>query len=156
MEMTEYCNDGCVLVECGLQGNSDILGCTDDEIEECYGDRRDIADQFSDKIKHLKCFQDAVIGYDYGHINYAVASYCVKNGHISCLRYLHQINNMLKWHNDIAEVAIENNQLECLKYILYFMGNFLIKSENISVFNECTEFLSINKEFLDKQFFKRL
>ncbi len=138
------CDDGCVLVELALQGNKKILNCTKEQWEEIIEydyDRREISDSFCDHLEHFKCFKEAVIGYEYGHINYSVASYCVKNGHLNCLKYLHQ-NTQLQWHNDLAVVAIENSQLLCLKYIVEFMGDYKIYDNYVCSNNECIEYIS--------------
>ena len=138
------CDDGCIKVELALQGDRNVLNCTeeqyDDLLENDY-DRREISDTLCDHLRHFKCFQDAVIGYDCGHINYSVASYCVQNGHLNCLKYLHQ-NGGLHWHTDLAMVAIEHSQLSCLKYIVEFMGSYCIdfQYDNKQSVGECMEY----------------
>jgi len=59
---------------------------------------------------------------DYGHINYALAAYCVIKGHNQCLKHLQRNSNFM-WHADLATVTSENNNIECLKYILEYMGD---------------------------------
>lgn len=66
------------------------------------------------KLSPYKCWRD-IENEDYGHLNYAVMAYAVKQGHISCLKMLYEIG--ADWHEDLLVVAKEEDQLECLKYI---------------------------------------
>ncbi len=93
------CNDGCIVVEKLLQG--------------AETDRLDIIDQNYDKLKQHKCFQE-IEDEEYGHINYAVMAYAASNGHLNCIKTLHE-NTDVMWHTDLAIVAAENNQLDCLQ-----------------------------------------
>ena len=79
---------------------------------------------------------------DYSDTNYEQIGRSVQYGHLECLKMLHFMGN--DWHQDIAVVAIENNELECLKYIIENMGRVntkeqLLQTENIS--KKCVEYL---------------
>ena len=101
------CNDGCIVVEKLLQG--------------AETDRLDIIDQNYDKLKQHKCFQE-IEDEEYGHINYAVMAYAASSGHLNCIKTLHE-NTDVMWHTDLAIVAAENNNLDCLQYIIEHMGD---------------------------------
>jgi|688.fasta_scaffold71798_6 hypothetical protein len=79
---------------------------------------------------------------DYSDPNYEQIGRSVQYGHLVCLKMLHFMGK--DWHNDIAVVAIENVQVECLKYIIENMGRVdtkekLLQTENIS--SKCVEYL---------------
>lgn len=88
-------------------------------------DMYEVIDNNFDLLKKFKCTQPIIDG-DYGHINYALMAYATKNGHLECLKKLHKLG--ADWHTDLAEVAAENNQIECLKYIMERMGRVCYKS----------------------------
>jgi hypothetical protein len=79
------------------------------------------------KLIKLEAYKSIVNG-DFGHINYALAAYCVSNNHIECLKKLHQTVD-LEWHNDLAIVALECNNITGLKYIVNEMRNVEITPE---------------------------
>lgn len=108
------CDKGCVKVDKILQGELDE--------DELCDDRSEIIDIFDDQLSEYPCYLEIIDG-DYGHLNYAVAAYVVKNGHFDCLKELYETTNGFMWHNDLASVAIENNRLNELKYILEKMGD---------------------------------
>lgn len=101
------CKDGCIQMGKILYNNE----------EEC-DDMHELIT--FDLLKKYKCGQPIIDG-DYGHINYALMSYATKHGHLECLKKLHKEFGA-DWHSDLAQVAAENNQLECLKYIMENMG----------------------------------
>ena len=71
----------------------------------------------------LDCYNE-IYQNDYGHINYALASYCAEKGHLECLEHLHEDKDIeLLWYNDLAIVAFENGNFECLLYIVKVMGD---------------------------------
>ena len=102
------CDKNCCLV-------GKLLYCSEiDDIEEAN-------DEYSDELLKCMSYQE-IMEDDYGHINYALAAYCVIKGHNQCLKHLHRNSNFM-WHADLATVASENNNIECLKYILEYMGD---------------------------------
>lgn len=75
---------------------------------------------------------------NYGHMNYAVATWSFK-----LLKQVHTKYGT-SWHTNLAQVAIEFNKLKCLKYIMGHMGdvncgNSLLKMKNIS--QECKKYI---------------
>lgn len=123
-EAEAVCRDGCVVVELALGGYEKVLNCTaEDDVEEMSRD--EIRDNFCSHLEHYKCFQDAIVGFDYGHINYAVAAYCVENNHLNCLKTLHKTGRLM-WHNHLAMLALEHGNLPVLQYIVENMGDYRI------------------------------
>ena len=80
----------------------------------------------------------AVVSGDFGHTNYALAAYCVTIGHVNCLKQLHT-DAILQWHDDLADVAIECDNLECLTYVVAEMGDVTIHPSPIGP--NCKEFV---------------
>ncbi|AYV82984.1 MAG: hypothetical protein Hyperionvirus3_130 [Hyperionvirus sp.] len=123
------CKDGCIQVEKLLN-------------DEKYDDRSDAEDANFDKLCKFKCYNSIREG-DYGDMNYAVAAYAVEKGHLGCLQTLHKKYDLM-WHADLAEVAIENNQFECLQYIMEHMGDVNCCREsltNSNINDKCKEYI---------------
>jgi len=123
------CCDGCVEVELILQSNEDISRST---LEYMY----------TDKLNEYKCYQALD---QCGHINYAVMSYAAKKGHLDCIKYLHQ-NTYVMWHNDLAIVAAESDQLECLKYIVEQIGDVSVSLSCVTS-EECIKYIKTLCDF---------
>jgi len=88
--------------------------------EEFEGDYYELVNIKYDELKNFKC-ADPIIDDEYGHINYALMAYATSHGHLDCLKELH-VTYEAGWHTDLAGVAIENDQFECLQYIMEKMG----------------------------------
>ncbi len=110
------CTDGCVEVEL-------LIGYE----EKNYN-----------KLTQYECYQKID---DYGHINYAVMAYATTHGHIDCLKKLHKNGSM--WHTDLAIVAAENDQIECLQYIIEEMGDITYEEKDFKYIksSECLNYL---------------
>jgi hypothetical protein len=52
-----------------------------------------------------------------GHVNYALPAYCVEIGHVNCLKKISK-EPKFTFHYDLPILAIENDDLEILKFIL--------------------------------------
>lgn len=105
-----------------------------DEYEGCA----DAEEQEGETLIKYEAY-DAIYGGEYGHINYALASYCVYMGHIECLRNIYN-NTDMQWHADLADCAIEKDNLECLKFIVEVMGDVTIDSKEKNVGKNCEEY----------------
>lgn len=105
------CDAGCVPVYFLMEGEED--GSESDE--EVSDDRRK-------ELQRWPCWA-AVTSGEYGHIRYAVASYCVQHGHLACLKYLAEHADWLEYHADLAEVAAREGHEDVLDYILSHMGD---------------------------------
>lgn len=81
-----------------------------------------------------------IYGGEYGHINYALATYCVHSGHLDCLKNIYKNTNMM-WHADLADVAIEADNLECLKFIVDVMGDVTISSKDKEIKKNCKKYV---------------
>lgn len=116
------CEDGCVIVQRYLKSK-----------------------RYIGRIRELKCYQE-IINENYGHLNYAVMSYAASKGHIECIKQLHEKqlreNDAALWHSDLAIVAAENDQLECLKYIIQQMGKVNCDPNNYKdIPNRCKTYM---------------
>ena len=80
----------------------------------------------------------------FGHINYALTSYCVENNHLNCLKNLYENLTYLQWHNDLAIVALENNNPDCLKYIVETMGDVRVTPEIVLYLKNNTTIKKLN------------
>jgi len=108
------CDDGCVQLELLLHpkwydDDCERSSCSESELEKypCFGEVMD------------NC----------GHHRYAVMSYATKKGHLNCLIRLHKLG--AAWHNDLAMVAVESDQLHCLRYIVEQMGDVAVNKEEL-------------------------
>jgi len=131
----EKCKDGCIRVEKILQ--------RDDKYH-----RSEVAKHQHKRLTKYKCYNEISEENDepYGHINYAVMSYAADNGHLHCIKYLHQRTNV-DWHNDLAIVAAKVNQLECLKYIATVMGEVFYNLKNLDCPEECKKYIESSNLF---------
>jgi hypothetical protein len=103
-----------------------------------YSDE-DAEETQKDELSKYEAYEQIWPG-DYGHINYALAAYCVDIGHIECLKKLYTDLD-LEWHLDLADCAIEKDNLECLKFIVEVMGDVKICSKNKNVRKNCKEYV---------------
>lgn len=88
----------------------DILYCMSNEY-----DMEEIIDMYENELQKYDAYIEMQeIG---GHINYVLPYYCVEIGHVNCLKYISKLPNFM-YHNDLAMCAIDNDQLECLQYIV--------------------------------------
>lgn len=112
---TFCCNKGCINVGEILYDNESEYSIS--EIEE----RR------QNELIKFDCYNE-IYRHDFVDINYALSAYCVKIGHLNCLKILHQNGNLV-WHNDLAIYALECNKINCLKYIVECMEDVEITPE---------------------------
>jgi hypothetical protein len=118
------CDKGCYEVGCIL-------------FSENYDSCCDAEENESVNLSNHEAYNEIVFG-EYGHINYALAAYCVKMKHIECLKKIYKNTDML-WHSDLADCAIEEDDLECLKFIVEVMGDVEIYSKHIGI--NCKEYV---------------
>ena len=125
------CSKGCYEVGLILFGLKD----SDNETNTDFGEN-----EKKNKRKLLKyeAYRKMSDGMKYGFIKYALASYCVDVGHADCLRKIHK-NLDVHWHADLADCAIEKDDLECLKVIIEEMGDVKIDVKNIG--DNCREYV---------------
>ena len=67
------------------------------------------------ELENYKAFNE--VFEDRGNENYALPEYCVKTGHLDCLKTISKLPNFM-YHSDLAICATEYDNLECLKFIL--------------------------------------
>ena len=147
---TLVCEDGCVAVEKILQGEDENfeecvekmetksktndMDDDDDEVTYDDEDRFSIIHNRKDELRKYKCFREIDDGH-FGHPNYSVTAYAVLHGHLECLKTLHK-KVCAMWHVDLAQVAHESNQPECLDYILKCMGNVEWEGKRVDLISE--------------------
>jgi hypothetical protein len=126
------CQDGCVPTEIWINFE-----------EENYLDLDNYQETWnylaSEKVEKTQCLQ--VID-DYGHWNYAVTAYAASKGHLKCLESLRELG--ASYHSDIAIVAAENGQYECLVFIVKNFTEYeldLTGTEHVED-PQCREFLT--------------
>ncbi len=130
------CDKGCYEVGSILYGE-DYEGCEDAEEKQ------------GDILTRYEAY-NAIWPGDYGHTNYALASYCVDVGHIECLKKLHG-NVELQWHNDLADCVIEKDNLECLKFVVEVMGDVEIKCKDKKLGRNCRKYVrGLGARVIDK------
>jgi len=101
-----------------------------------FGDE-DAEENQKDELSKYEAYEQICSG-EYGHINYALAAYCVDKGHIECLKKIYKNTDMM-WHSDLADCAIERDDLECLNFIVEVMGDVKICSKKVGV--NCKEYV---------------
>lgn len=105
-----------------------------------YNDDDNIENKF-DEISKYEAY-NAIYSGEFGHENYALPAFCVCNGHLECLKKLHKNKEFkLMWHFDLSNVAIENDNLECLIYILENMGDVDDKFDLNCVGKQCMNYV---------------
>ena len=72
---------------------------------------------------------------------YALAYYCVHNGHLECLKEISK-EPYFMYHGDLACYAVEENQLECLKFIVEELKNVYIPKEIDNVGQDCLDYVN--------------
>ncbi len=120
------CDKGCYEVGCILY-DEEYYGCSDAE------------EKAGDILTRYEAY-NAIWPGDCGHINYALASYCVSIGHIECLKKLHY-NVDLQWHSDLADCVIYNDDLECLKFVIEVMGDVNIRTNDDELGVNCRDYV---------------
>ncbi len=120
------CDKGCYEVGCVLYGGD-------------YEDRDEAEEKGRDILTRYEAY-NAIWPGDYGHINYALASYCVYMGHVECLKKLHY-NVELQWHSDLADCVIYNDDLECLKFVVEVMGDVNIDCKDDELGVNCRDYV---------------
>ena len=73
--------------------------------------------------------------------NYALAYYCVSNGHLECLKQISK-EPCFMYHGDLACYAAEENQLECLKFIVEELTDVYIPKEIDNVGQDCIDYVN--------------
>ncbi len=133
------CNKGCYEVGHILFGGE-------------YEDR-DEAEEKANDILHTYDAYESIWALDYGHMNYALAAYCVDVGHIECLKKLHS-NVDLQWHSDLADCVIEKDNLECLKFVVEVMKGVNIESNDKALGNNCRDYVKgLDSKSLDSRWY---
>jgi hypothetical protein len=86
--------------------------------------------KYEKNLSKYEAYNKMSDGMIYGDIKYSLAAYCVAIGHSDCLKKLYK-NTDIHWHADLADCAIEKDDLECLKVVIEDMGDITIRSQNI-------------------------
>ncbi len=108
------------------------------------------------EISHYEAF-DAL--YDVGNPLYNLPAYCVEIGHIECLKTISKEEQFM-YHADLAMIAVEQDNLECLKYIIEEMGDVKLNLNDQDVGPNCKDYvndilLKLNGQtYIDKNIFK--
>lgn len=76
-------------------------------------------DNTDNEISHFEAYEAL---YDGCHPQYNLPAYCVEINHVDCLKTISKEKNFM-WHADLAIIAIENDNLEALIYIVDNMGD---------------------------------
>ena len=118
------CNKGCVEVA---------------KIVSEYEDIEEAEENASSELQKYECYNKICEG-DYGHITYALLAYCISNGHLDCIKKIRENEDyFFAYHADSADVAIENNNIEMLKYIVEELGDVTISTAHMN--NECKKYI---------------
>lgn len=78
--------------------------------------------------------------YNDGHPHYILPAYCVEIGHIECLKKIAKEEQFM-YHSDLAQIAIEHDNLECLQYIVEDLGDVNVDIDINNVGQHCKEYV---------------
>ena len=79
-----------------------------------------------------------------GHLNYALPFYCMKIGHLQCLRDLSKHPRwQFMYHDDIVICCVDHDQLDCLRFFLEEQQLPLTRDDlsNIKIGPKCQDYL---------------
>lgn len=125
-----HCDKGCCVVGSILYG-------------ENYEDIED-AEELEEEILIQHEAYTQIYQEEFGHINYALPSYCVSINHLECLKTISLEPNFM-YHSDLAICAVESDNLECLKFIVEVLGD--VQLEFVEVGPNCEKYVkTIKKE----------
>ena len=117
------CDSGCIPSHLRLRKKIYIEynELSSDHSSDGYDDGMVCSDTIHIPNENLKCYHSIMLDKKHGQINYdqlnhAVMNYAVSKGHIDCVKTLHSLHAILD--PDIANIAVETEQLECFKYIV--------------------------------------
>ena len=99
----------------------------------------DIIDNNYNELKKYKAFDEMF--EDNGHQNYLLPYYCVKIGHLDCLKYIAKLPEFM-YHSDLADCAIEMDKLDFLKFIVEEIGDIRISKYSFKQLgHNCKEYV---------------
>ena len=124
------CSKGCCEVGTYIYGKNSTFFDDDD-----YDNDNNKDD--NNTISHYEAFHALYIG---GHPNYNLPAYCVEIGHIECLKKISKEEDFM-YHSDLAIVAIEHDNLECLQYIVEHLGDVKLVNDINDVGENCKEYV---------------
>lgn len=122
------CSKGCCNVGEILYGGH---GPEEQELEEIM--------ENNVELEKYPAFQEMFAGG--GHPNYALTAYCVEIGHVECLRTLSTLPYFM-YHSDLAIVAAECDQLECLQFIIQVLGKVDLPARRHISGPNCKEYIT--------------
>lgn len=123
------CPKGCCEVGRIVYGKNSNFFHNDDDDENSEVNYSD--------IEHYEAFDGIYSG---GHPNYRLPAYCVEIGHYECLKTISKEEGFM-YHGDMAFVAIEHDNLECLKYIVEELGDVSFNIDIADVGPNCKEYV---------------
>jgi len=112
MVSTNRCTKGCCQVGQILYGT----------LDEDY-DLSEIIESKESELEKYAAFHEMF--EDGGDDNYALATYCVRIGHVDCLKTISKLPAIM-YHYDLAVCAAEIDNVECLQFILEEMEDVKI------------------------------
>lgn len=99
----------------------------------------DIIEENITELETYKAFNEMYIDCC-GDDNYLLPSYCVSIGHVNCLKQISKEKGFM-YHSDLAIVAVENDQLECLKFIIEKLGHVKTEFDMETIGPKCKKYV---------------
>lgn len=85
--------------------------------------------KYENILMKFNAFRQMLNSHEYGHYNYALITFCIKKRYLDSIRKMKKNRNIcIMFHTNIADVSIENNNLDALLLSIEELGNVNIRN----------------------------